>query len=198
MPKVPSSTDRKYRLADKVAVGCRTMPTPCSRCRTSRPPKECKVSLASGRCLSCISSGAKCDLVVTEKDWEKVERQEEDLRRQLADARRQQDEAFSQLRAAQAAALAKEERLLTQLRFLESRRAEMIRRELSSIEELEKLEEEERQARAAVAAPSVSSGVGVASEEPTPDFLGSPSSWGFCLDGFGETGSPPPGILSGS
>jgi hypothetical protein len=85
---------------------------------------------------------------------------------------------------------------MKQLQFLEQRRAEIIRWELSLIEELEKLEEEERIARegSTVAASST--------VEPGPEFdwaaLASPSAWDPFLGAVGDTGSPPPQIPSGS
>jgi len=173
--------ERRHRLADRVfASRSRAMPTPCSNCRTAKPARSCRVSLASGRCSECISRNVKCDLVVTEKDWQKVDDKESQLRSQLSEARRIRDEAF-----------AREERLMKELQFLESRKEEMARRELASIEELEKLEAEER---------AVAEASRHAAEAPASlgwPSLDDPQVWAEFLN---VDGNPPlsPGTLSGS
>ena len=37
---------------------------PCSRCRSSDPPKKCKVLFEDGDCAECVCSGKKCDVFI--------------------------------------------------------------------------------------------------------------------------------------
>ena len=114
---------------------------------------------------------------------------ESDIRRKLLITRRKWDEAF-----------AREERLMQQLQLLERRREEMVRRELSSIEELEKLEEEERKSAAGAPLSGVGSSL-VGDDLSTFDWasLGSPSAWELpLLDSAGDTVSPSVGNSSGA
>jgi chromosome segregation ATPase len=67
--------------------------------------------------------------VVYESDWKKIEEQQSELQRQLAEARRARSEIA-----------AREARLNKQLAFLQAREAEMLRREVSSLDELDRLE----------------------------------------------------------
>ena len=133
MPKAETSTDRRRRLAGRVSFRSHLMPTPCSNCRRSK--RDCKIDTSSGRCSACLSRNSKCDLVVSEKDWEKLDAEKSRLQRELDEI----DERRSELDVRRL-------RLRKQLGLLTTREQEMLRRELSSIEELEKLEEEERQA----------------------------------------------------
>ena len=98
----------------------------------------CQVSLISGRCSECAGRGSKCDLVVTAKDWEKLDADKARLERKLLKV----EERSSELHA-------KRLRLRKQLGLLSSREKEIFSRELASIEELEKLEREEEDRKAA-------------------------------------------------
>jgi hypothetical protein len=126
---------------------------------------------------------------VTEKDWSKIDSQESDLRAQLEAARLARNEALERERLAVQAAFAREDRLAKQLQFLEERKREMLRRELSSIEELEQLEREEMD-RSLSVTESPQQLVPCASAELSDLFL----DWGNLSPGaFGETVRPTPG-----
>ncbi|KAF2179119.1 hypothetical protein K469DRAFT_322608 [Zopfia rhizophila CBS 207.26] len=60
------------------------MPSPCSRCRDNG--RRCLVHLASRRCSECIDRNVKCDLVVTQPEWNRLDRDKERLQRQLEKA----------------------------------------------------------------------------------------------------------------
>ncbi|KAF2835575.1 hypothetical protein M501DRAFT_999059 [Patellaria atrata CBS 101060] len=152
------------------------MPTPCSTCR--RQSRTCRLDLSSGFCSKCVARGSKCDLMVTQKDWDKLNASRSELRRKLAEARVSRDNAHARMLEA----FAREERLMQQLQLLDQKEGEMIRRELSSIEELEALERAAEGQRASSVAPSSSAVV-------------SPSGWsgldfsaleGLEFPGFGD------------
>ncbi|KAI9881990.1 MAG: hypothetical protein M1823_006292 [Watsoniomyces obsoletus] len=137
MPK--RSTLRRSTLADKVRKRNHKMPTPCGFCR--RASEKCLVDVSSGPCARCISMGIKCDLIVSEADWKRVEQEREKLKSQLENTVEELLAAKESLRAL----LSRQLRLLKQLRLLDRREKEMTARELASIEELEKLEQEDAQ-----------------------------------------------------
>ncbi|KAF2842569.1 hypothetical protein M501DRAFT_998914 [Patellaria atrata CBS 101060] len=139
------------------------MPTPCSACR--RSSRSCIVDIPSGFCSECLARGTKCDLVVTQKDWDKLDVLKARTRSELAAAEHDEElaldheervraEASAQVRTARARA----RRLRRQLRSLEDKEVEMSRRELGSIEELEALERGAgKQQASSVASSSVAS-----------------------------------------
>lgn len=121
--KPTTSTERKHCLLGTIGTGRKIM-RPCKPC--TRLHKECRVGNESGCCTSCISSGAKCDLSFSPKEWTKVQQQ--------------RDQKLDEFLAAQAqvsAAAAKAERLRKEFEFLDRRGQEMVDRELSNIAELE-------------------------------------------------------------
>ncbi|KAF2834075.1 hypothetical protein M501DRAFT_1004142 [Patellaria atrata CBS 101060] len=133
------------------------MPTPCSSCR--RSSRSCIVDIPSGFCSECLARGTKCDLVVTQKDWDKLDALKAKLRSELDAAERAEDET-ARLREEAVleampirAARAHSRRLRRKLLLLERKEAEMSRRELGSIEELEALEREAEKQQASLSAP---------------------------------------------
>ncbi|KAF2834072.1 hypothetical protein M501DRAFT_1004844 [Patellaria atrata CBS 101060] len=145
------------------------MPTPCSACR--RFSRSCIVDIPSGFCSECLARGSKCDLVVTQKDWDKLDALKARTRSELAAAEDEQESLQARVR-----------RLRNQLRSLEEKEFEMSRRELGSIEELEALERAAEGQRASSVAPPSSAVV-------------SPSGWsgldfsaleGLEFPGFGD------------
>ncbi|KAF2182899.1 hypothetical protein K469DRAFT_222365 [Zopfia rhizophila CBS 207.26] len=107
------------------------MPSPCSRCRDN--DLQCLVNPASGRCSECVDRNVKCDLVVTQPEWNRLDRDKKKLQEQL---RRAQEETV--------AARSRELRLHRQLAQIDSREKEMFQRELASIDEVRAMEEEEQ------------------------------------------------------
>jgi len=152
-----ASSLRRKRLADRVERAFNEMPSPCSRC-SSRGLK-CLVDLSSGRCSECIRSGRKCDLVVTDSDWDSLHRAQRVVKEQLDVVETQHTELLARHTAllaqlanlaAQSSSLVAESeslgsrrlRLRKQAGLLTDREKEMTLRELASIEEMEKLEAE--------------------------------------------------------
>ena len=45
---------------------------------------RCFVDTATGRCASCISVKAKCSLLVSEEEWERVQREKQEKRLEVA------------------------------------------------------------------------------------------------------------------
>ncbi|KAF2181550.1 hypothetical protein K469DRAFT_792018 [Zopfia rhizophila CBS 207.26] len=84
MTRPESSLIRAYRLASRIHNEPYHMPSPCSRCRDNG--RCCLVHLSSGRCSECIDRNTKCDLVVTQPEWNRLDRDKERLRRQLEKA----------------------------------------------------------------------------------------------------------------
>lgn len=162
MPKV-SATIRRNHLADRVRKRDHRMPSPCGACR--RASKKCLVDALSGYCARCLEKHLKCDLVVTEADWGRLDQACEKVEKELKDT-------VAQVFAAEESCpvlLSKQLRLLEQLELLDRREKEMFARELSSIKELEKLEQENAQN----ASPSSNTAVDSSVAEPSlSPFLG--------------------------
>ncbi len=138
MPK-ESATNRRNHLADRVRKRNHKMSSPCGACR--RAGAKCLVDVSSGYCARCLERHLKCDLVVTEADWDRLERAREKVEQELKDTVAQVLAAEESRRVL----LSKQLRLLEQLGLLGRREKEMFARELSSIEEQEKLEQEDAQ-----------------------------------------------------
>ncbi|KAF2180989.1 hypothetical protein K469DRAFT_437765, partial [Zopfia rhizophila CBS 207.26] len=98
--------------------------SPCSRCHDN--DRRCLVNLVSGRCSECIDRNVKCDLVVTQPEWNRLDRDKERLQQRL--------------RAAEEDTLA----VKSQELHLHSQEKEMFQRELALIDEVHMIEEEER------------------------------------------------------
>ena len=109
------------------------MPTPCSNCK--RRGDNCIVHLVSSRCAAYNNRNVKCDLVVTEEEWNRLDRDKTKLARQLEDI----EEKELELRS-------KKLRLRRQLAKVDSKEKEMFHRELVSIDEVRALEEQEAKA----------------------------------------------------
>ncbi|KAF2192377.1 hypothetical protein K469DRAFT_310548 [Zopfia rhizophila CBS 207.26] len=134
MTRPESSLIRARRLASRIRSEPRHMPTPCSNC--SRRGDDCLVNLSSGRCSACASRNVKCDLVVSQPEWDRIDRDKEKLRHQLDSLEDQR----SELRA-------RELRLRRELARVDSKEKEMFDREMASIREVQALEEEEARSR---------------------------------------------------
>lgn len=173
------------------------MPTPCSSCR--RSGRRCLVDLGSGNCAECLSRNAKCDLVVTARDWANLNKLQDGVQADLAqvaedeaDAELDAEEVERALEAIQKRLQAVRERKRTlrerrirlrqKANLLTSREREMFARELASIEEMEKLEAE----------------AGLGGEDRPPTESGESSGPGGLPDGLDASGlSPVPSELLG-
>ncbi|KAF2194025.1 hypothetical protein K469DRAFT_189806 [Zopfia rhizophila CBS 207.26] len=69
------------------------MPSPCSRCRDNS--RHCLVHPTSGRCSECIDYSVKCDLVVTQPKWNRLNRDKKKLQDQLHQAQEETVTAHS-------------------------------------------------------------------------------------------------------
>ena len=144
-PKRKASSDnpveRRKRLATRIESGVVTM-RPCRPCQNATPPRQCRVSSDSGVCQHCArSNNPNCDLVVTDRDWEKIDNAVIKLQHEILEA----EETI-------AIASAKLLRLRKQLKFQSSREKQLVERELQNIAELEADQEAARQSATAVIA----------------------------------------------
>lgn len=135
-----SSTLRRKRLADFIDSAGDTMVKPCQTCE--KRGRVCKVHIRSGKCSECLRRGQRCDLRVTQSEWDRLKNERLKIRRKLQDSRRAQDQA----RAVLTAEHEKEMRLRQQLDLLEEKEAEAIAVEEANIEEQEAEERESAQA----------------------------------------------------
>lgn len=136
-------TAERKALAKRIEVEGVEM-SPCTHCETHK--RTCVVSPDDdkNRCSECVWRGIKCDVEgIPVRDWAALEREEERIR----SAR----QAAVELMAITSARLA---RLEKQQEFLRKRGRDMLRRGLSTLDELDAAEEKERQSSAS-AAPSV-------------------------------------------
>ncbi len=120
---------------------------PCNHC--SNRSVECRVGTGSDRCVECVRLGRKCDLAVSEAEWERVRKERARLRAELSET------------------LAKAARLQKQQELIESRWEDMVRREFKDIEELE---EDERHRTAESSINDLLLNVGSEQLEIPPDF----------------------------
>jgi hypothetical protein len=140
MPKRPpeSSTIRRHRLSEFVESFGEIMVQKCSACVKNR--RVCKVHLRSGKCSQCLRLGQRCDVRVTESEFQRLVQQKEKLRREIKESRAAQDvamkaneKALEDLRVARA----REERLRLQMDLIDRRAEDAIAAESHSIEEQE-------------------------------------------------------------
>ena len=147
--------------------------------------------LRTGRCSTCLAHNWKCDLVVTEADWARIDALKAKLRRELEAAEAAvttAEEAQMVAHHQKMEALGREIRLRKQLRLLESRENDMLVREIASIEALEELERQEieKTARPVGTEQAAVSAVEESSSQAPPDWYSSvdPSQvdWAVFLD----------------
>lgn len=136
-------TAERKALAKRIEIEGVEM-SPCTHCE--KHDRKCVISPDDdkSRCSECVWRGIKCDVEgIPVRDWAALEREEERIR----SAR----QAAVELMAITSARLA---RLEKQQEFLRKRGRDMLRRGLSTLDELDTAEEEERQASASTAAPT--------------------------------------------
>lgn len=134
MPKssTENSTTRRHKLAAFIDDFGETMVKSCSTCRKHK--RVCKVHTRSGKCSECLRRGQRCDVRVTQSEWERLKAEKTKLRREIQEAYETQERARDELRAA----FAKEMRLRQQMDLLDKRAEEAIAVEEANIEELER------------------------------------------------------------
>lgn len=113
--------------------------SPCTRCENARVTRRCVAVKDGAKCSECTRQGKTCDVIEKNRmpsfsDWESLDRQ-----RQRLDE--EEEEAISKSQEAMAKIL----RLRKQKRFLAEREQEMLRRGLSTLNELDEAEEKEKE-----------------------------------------------------
>lgn len=146
-----NSTEGRKRLARFVDCFGDIMVKKCSTCEKHK--RVCKVNLRSGRCNQCLHRNQRCDVKVTQSEFEYLKREKERLRSDIQKAREAQDNAHQEeerLRVLQEkaredsrVAFAKEMRLRQQMDFLDRRADEAIAVEEANVLEAEGLEQQE-------------------------------------------------------
>ena len=147
-PRPASSSERTVDVQNALSRFRNEMPTPCSNCRKSTPPKRCLVDVRSGRCKSCNDLHVKCDLRVTFKEFEKLaatrarlSKEADSAEEELDDAEREAARLISEAHELVAKARAKARRKRKELRRAETNEDDSYQRELAAIEELRRMEE---------------------------------------------------------
>ena len=117
MPKQrKTSSQRRCNLLKALDVDTLAM-RPCSHC--SRLKKTCRIVDNSNKCLKCIRLGCICDLAPLDINrYRRLEEQRKKLKTKLH------------------AAIAKQQRLIRQLEFVENEQQTMMNAKLRNIEEL--------------------------------------------------------------
>lgn len=130
MPKIrtETSTIRRHKLADFIDSSGEIMVKPCATCKKHK--RVCKVHVRSGKCSECLRRGQRCDLQVTQSEWERLKAERVKLRSSIKEAHEAQEKAREELNVA----FAREMRLRQQLDLLEKREAEAIAVEEANIE----------------------------------------------------------------
>ena len=123
MPKScrkPNSSHRRRALLESLGIGLETM-RPCRNC--SRASKQCRVGEDSEKCVECVRGGKLCDLAPLDTGrWKRLEEKRRKLKEELREA------------------VAKQQRLLKQIDFVEGEQQGMIEDEFRNIDELEQSE----------------------------------------------------------
>ena len=95
---------------------------PCKNC--IRASKQCRVAEASEKCVECVRLGCPCDLAPLDTArWKRLEEERQKLKQELLES------------------LAKQQRLLRQLDYLEKEQRVLVDGELRNIEALERDEQ---------------------------------------------------------
>ncbi|KAK4995067.1 hypothetical protein LTR66_005040 [Elasticomyces elasticus] len=139
--KTKTSTERRIQLAGFVEDSGDIMVKRCSTCEKHK------------RCSECLPRNQRCDVRVTQSEFDFLRREKERLRQEIKDAREAQEKAHTEedrlrdlqekAHEASRVAFAKEMRLRQQMDLLDHRASEAIAVEEANIRELE---DSERQA----------------------------------------------------
>ena len=124
MPKQrKTSSQRRHSLLESLSIDVLAM-RPCSHC--TRLVKACKVVDESNKCLECIRLSYVCDLAPLDTNrYRRLEEHRKKLKAELHAAIVRQQ-----------AKIAKQQRLIQQLEFVENEQQTIIDVELQNIEEL--------------------------------------------------------------
>ena len=131
MPQHPeSSTVRRRKLAEYVEFFGDIMVKSCSTCFKHK--RECRVHVRSGKYSECIRRGQRCDIQVTQSEWEHLKKEKTKLRQGIKEAYKAQEKARADLQVA----FAREMRLRQQMDFLDKRVEEAVSVEESALAEV--------------------------------------------------------------
>ncbi len=81
--KPSSSAAKRRRLSKKLRYNDSSVMRPCNHC-FNRSVK-CRVGTGFDRCVECVHLGRKCDLAVSEAEWERVRKKRARLRAELSE-----------------------------------------------------------------------------------------------------------------
>jgi hypothetical protein len=149
MPKHPpaASTLRRHELADFIDLFGEIMVKKCSTCVKAN--RICRVHVRSGKCGACNKLGQRCDVKVTQSEFQRLAAEKVRLKKEIQESRDLQEEEFRAHEKAlerMRVARAKEERLRQQMDLLDRRADEAIAVEEGNIRELEQQEASETMA----------------------------------------------------
>ena len=114
-----SATHRRRDLADNPGL-CELAMRACSNCQKAAKSDKCKLSERSDKCVECVRSNYDCDLApFNPVKWRRLEAQRHKLQAEF-------EEAFARMG-----------RIQKQIKFLETKRKEMVEAELQNIDDLE-------------------------------------------------------------
>jgi hypothetical protein len=149
MPKHPpaASTIRRHELADFIDLFGEIMVKKCSTC--VKHNRICRVHVRSGKCGACNKLGQRCDVKVTQSEFQRLAAEKIRLKKEIQESRDLQEEEFRAHEKAlerMRVARVKEERLRQQMDLLDRRADEAIAVEEGNIRELEQQEASETMA----------------------------------------------------
>ncbi|KAG9647876.1 hypothetical protein KCU64_g10001, partial [Aureobasidium melanogenum] len=137
MPK-DTSTERRKRFADYIESEGTIMVKPCATC--SKHGRVCRVHVRSGKCSECLRRNQRCDIRVSQSEWDRLKQERKRLRDAIKDAYHAQEQARKEAdlaRERQQTAFAREMRLRQQLDLLDKKEEEAVAAEYAGIEQEE-------------------------------------------------------------
>lgn len=91
MPKDNSSTERRKRLAAFIEERGTIMVKPCATC--AKHGRVCRVHVRSGKCSECLRRNQRCDIRVSQSEWDRLKQERKRLRDAIKDAYHAQEQA---------------------------------------------------------------------------------------------------------
>ena len=89
----PSAALRRKRLADFIDSNGKEMVRPCGACVANK--RVCRVHVRSGRCAECVRRGVKCNIRVTESEWDRLKKERDSLLARIEAAREESNKALA-------------------------------------------------------------------------------------------------------
>ena len=108
----------------------------CWNCVTS--DKACCIAEGSEKCVECVRSGKSCDLVsLNTTRYHHLKEKHKKFKAELNEAHAEQIQLMKKVQAAQQCLLAKQQRLLQQVKSVEGQQNRMLNNKYQNMEELE-------------------------------------------------------------